>query len=205
MTEAMRANSGKPKLSYLLSFKDGIAQLLPTDGWYGISRWYRGDGTLLADPVRLLLAGLPDDWPDQMARVCDFGAQKYARGNYLLGRAWSDTCDSLLRHALAERNGEEKDAESGIFHYGHIAWNLLYLLHCVETGIGTDDRLRPPAVSTAAPVPPDARLPYSRHTEAERKEIEDLQRHIRTCGRRPENCAYCAADYKRLAELGATP
>ncbi len=90
-------------------------------------------------------------WPEEVAQVCSFGEQKYERGNYLLGRPWSDTVDSLLRHIVAIGRGEERCPESRCTHRGHLCWNFFYLLHCVESKTGKDDRVRKPAPDLEGP------------------------------------------------------
>lgn len=149
--EATRYSGGKPQLSYLLTFVGASGCMEQrsrlSDVVCRLGRWYRGEeGPCgLRDSLRSLLGRLGHDWPVELAHVAAFGARKYARGNYLLGRPWSETCDSLLRHLRALEDGVALDAESGLSHVGHAAWNALYLLHCVNTMPEFDDRIRPPA------------------------------------------------------------
>lgn len=146
--QAMRFNVGKPPLSYLLSFSGGIdllsvsAEFLPPLRL--LSAWYRGESQSLFEALAGLISCLDSCWPELLAEVSAAGAAKYARGNYLKGRPWSDTCDSLLRHLIALSCGETHDLETHVMHDGHIAWNLLYLQHCVLTMPRFDDRLRAP-------------------------------------------------------------
>jgi hypothetical protein len=61
----------------------------------------------------------------QVADVGTFGAQKYARGNWLkVEDAKTRYDDALWRHLL--QHG--KDPESGLDHLAHAAWNILALL-----------------------------------------------------------------------------
>ncbi len=61
------------------------------------------------------------------ARVCTYGAKKYARFNYLKGAPQSQYVDCLMRHLSAHWRGEEFDPESGCRHVDHVVWNALAL------------------------------------------------------------------------------
>lgn len=148
--QAMRANTGKPQLSYLLSFKNGVEFAFSDSSHYEslvtLGTWYRGEESdrKLYNACSEILDQLDDRWPLLLCQVSEFGANKYARGNYLKGMNWSRILDSLLRHILQAAGGEELDQDSGLSHDGHIAWNVQYLLHCVECFPELDDRLRAP-------------------------------------------------------------
>lgn len=64
-----------------------------------------------------------------IARISEFGARKYHMRNFLMapGMNWSITYDSLMRHLMAWWAGEDDDAESGLPHLYHAAWNLMAL------------------------------------------------------------------------------
>ena len=161
--DAMRANTGKPELAYVLSFKGAVELMFAGSrferGLGMLSAWYRGETDDLRPAALEIVRNLRIDWPELQARTSEKGAIKYARGNYLKGRGWHDTCNSLLRHLdRIERHGEELDPELGISHDGPIAWNVSFLLHCVLTMPERDDRLRAPAdeapkisIATTAP------------------------------------------------------
>ena len=84
----------------------------------------------------------------EVARVAGFGGQKYDRGNFLKGYAWSLSFDALMRHLLAFWDGEETDPESGMPHMAHAAWHCLALISFSQRKLGTDDRYHPPAGPT---------------------------------------------------------
>ena len=196
--QAMRFNNSKSDLAYLLTFDGGIEMLLaPFDGGLdsdglsefrealeGLSHWYRsglGASCALTSACEKLIEALDDTWPEDMAAVCVFGAKKYARGNYLAGRGWHDTCNSLLRHVLELLRGHELDAESGCKHVGHIAWNVCFLLHCVRHMPLHDDRVKPPNVSAPeASGARDADASEAPRDAPTSPKAGDQYRHIRT-------------------------
>lgn len=91
MTEALRFNSGKPKLGYFLrSFPKAL---------------------------------------EAVARVKEFGANKYGDDNWRLGnKPDEEYIDSLSRHIIAFLQNETYDKDSGCHHIGHAIWNLSALL-----------------------------------------------------------------------------
>lgn len=94
MNDALRSNTGKPQLGYLLTFPNAIRAL---------------------------------------ARVMEYGREKYALYNYLRGAPTSQYVDCLLRHLTAWHEGEDLDAESGVHHIGHVVFNALMLLEVCVT------------------------------------------------------------------------
>lgn len=77
----------------------------------------------------------------EFAKVCEYGANKYARGNYLKGAPFSQYTDCALRHLLAWWNGEERDKESECLHLAHLLWNVLMLLEMSVSKPENDDRI----------------------------------------------------------------
>lgn len=76
----------------------------------------------------------------EVAKVAGFGAQKYARYNFMKGYAWSLSYDALQRHLHQFWARTDKDEESGLYHLAHAAWHCLALLTFVLRSKGTDDR-----------------------------------------------------------------
>ena len=80
----------------------------------------------------------------EVARVLEFGANKYAAHNWRKGMSWSRLVGSALRHLEAYGRGEIADPETGYSHLGHLGCNLMFLITYQREGLGTDDRYKPP-------------------------------------------------------------
>lgn len=84
---------------------------------------------------------IPGDALLEIAKVYDYGAQKYAKHNWANGLAWDEGIRaSLDRHLLKWSTGENVDPESGLHHDIHVAWNAITLVAHRLREIGTDDR-----------------------------------------------------------------
>lgn len=73
---------------------------------------------------------LPIGASQEIIKVFEFGAKKYARGNFLEGDGlqYSRVLNSLLRHTYAFMQGEDTDPESGLSHLAHAGANVYMLL-----------------------------------------------------------------------------
>lgn len=82
-------------------------------------------------------------WPlEQIAGVYTYGTKKYDDDNWWKGLKWKkDVFGCILRHVWKWFRGERFDAESGLHHLAHTAWNCIALMSYERHGIGIDDRV----------------------------------------------------------------
>lgn len=78
---------------------------------------------------------------EEVAKVLDFGSRKYSRNNWRKGLKFNSVIDSILRHLLAFKDGQDLDPESGLSHLGHIGCNLQFLIYYMKNNKDMDDRL----------------------------------------------------------------
>ena len=76
-------------------------------------------------PIRFTPLHLLED----VNRVWEYGANKYAAWNWAKGMDWVIPYECMMRHMAAWYRGEEIDPESGQTHLGHAMANLLMLVH----------------------------------------------------------------------------
>jgi hypothetical protein len=74
---------------------------------------------------------MPFEAVEEINKVLDFGANKYAEWNWTKGGGMnhSRVINSCLRHIFAYMRGEDKDPESGLSHLAHAGCNILFLLY----------------------------------------------------------------------------
>lgn len=65
---------------------------------------------------------------DEIARVYEFGARKYAEHNWRKGYEWGKSFSALCRHIFAFWKGEDRDPESNLSHLAHAGFHILSLL-----------------------------------------------------------------------------
>lgn len=80
---------------------------------------------------------------EDMVKVLEFGATKYAPHNWKKGLEVSKLTESLMRHLFAMLNGEDIDPESGCSHIGHIQCNAMFLAYNLKHHPDLDDRYKP--------------------------------------------------------------
>lgn len=72
---------------------------------------------------------LPWDAVEEIVKVLDFGARKYARDNWKhVEGAETRYLAAALRHITAHARGEKDDPETGISHLAHAGCCILFLL-----------------------------------------------------------------------------
>jgi hypothetical protein len=80
-----------------------------------------------------------------LIRVAQYGEGKYETFNYLKGGEQSQYLDCMKRHldAFECPYDDDNDAESGINHLAHVAWNALVAIYMLEHYPEMDDRFKP--------------------------------------------------------------
>jgi hypothetical protein len=79
---------------------------------------------------------------ESVARVREFGAQKYSRNNWKKGFAVTRSCAAALRHIFLFLSGETLDSESGLCHLGHAVCCLEHAIYDMKHHPENDDRER---------------------------------------------------------------
>lgn len=74
---------------------------------------------------------MPFEAIEEINKVLDFGAKKYAAHNWKTGSGFKYTrvLSSLLRHTFAWARGEDLDPESGLSHLSHMGCNIIFLIY----------------------------------------------------------------------------
>jgi uncharacterized HAD superfamily protein len=86
------------------------------------------------------LSLVPTSLIEGVGQVMTFGASKYEPRNWEKGMSWSKVIDSLDRHILAFKSGEDYDKESNLLHLNHAACNIAFLIEFYKTHPELDDR-----------------------------------------------------------------
>ena len=88
---------------------------------------------------------MPFECIEEINKVLDFGARKYAAHNWRTGAGFKYTrvLSSLLRHTFAWARGEDLDPESGLSHLAHMGCNVIFLLYYnkYKSRYNNDDRV----------------------------------------------------------------
>lgn len=77
---------------------------------------------------------------NELAKVYEMGARKYAPNNWRKGMKWSRVIASHDRHWNSFKNGEDFDLESKLYHLSHVIWNATTLLAYYKIYPEGDDR-----------------------------------------------------------------
>lgn len=77
---------------------------------------------------------LPFEALEDIVKVLEFGAKKYARDNWRNGNGLGigRVTKSLMRHLFAYLRGEKNDPETGLSHWAHIGCNVLFVLYYLK-------------------------------------------------------------------------
>ena len=71
---------------------------------------------------------------DGICEVLTFGAKEYGENSWQnVENGENRYYAAAMRHLLAYRKGEKKDAESGLSHLYHVACNMMFLAHWEES------------------------------------------------------------------------
>lgn len=115
--------------------------------------WQRGDNRALVQAGAQILGLLakhdgvlvPTEYPIRawihVIRVLEFGAKKYAKGNWAKGMSWSVCYNCTMSHLTKAFAGELKDEESGELHLAHALCNIVFLIGYRDLYPEGDDRL----------------------------------------------------------------
>jgi len=93
-----------------------------------------------ADNEKLRYDLLSVDAIEDLVRVLNFGASKYADRNWEKGIKWGRVYSAAQRHLTAFWRGEDMDPETGIPHIAHAMCNCMFLLHYMKHNKEFDDR-----------------------------------------------------------------
>jgi hypothetical protein len=92
------------------------------------------------DSGKLPVDLLPVDALEEIAKVLQFGAEKYEPRNWEKGMKWSRIYAACIRHLWAWFRGEDQDQETGITHLAHSGCCVLFLISYHLRQVGEDDR-----------------------------------------------------------------
>lgn len=86
------------------------------------------------------MALIDSDFLLGLAKVLDFGKEKYAAHNWRGGISFSRLISAAYRHLGAINKGEDLDSESGLPHVYHLACCVMFLSWMMENRKDLDDR-----------------------------------------------------------------
>ena len=85
--------------------------------------------------MELIINGFPRALKE-VGRVATFGKNKYSRGGFLeVDDGINRYTSAMIRHLLADAEGEELDPEMGLPHLAAVAWNALAVLELKQRRI----------------------------------------------------------------------
>lgn len=89
---------------------------------------------------------------EDMVKVLEFGAEKYAPDNWMKGLPVTEIAESLMRHLFAFLNGEDNDPESKLSHIGHMQCNLMFMAYIMREKKEFDTRRKKNDKKTDDPI-----------------------------------------------------
>ena len=127
-----------------------------------------------------------------VVRILEYGAKKYAPGNWLKGQPWLVPFDSMMRHMAAWQRGEELDPESGLPHLDHALTNLIFLSAFRDVYPEGDNRW--PAMRKGGVQLKETTDNVDRNESGEHREVASGTGGARASESRPEGGAECGED-----------
>jgi len=83
---------------------------------------------------------LPIDPLFDIAKVFEFGANKYEANSWKTDIEFSRVYSSIMRHMMSWKNGRSIDPESGLNHVAHAGAQIMILLQYIRDREYMDDR-----------------------------------------------------------------
>lgn len=111
------------------------------------------------------------------AEVLTFGAKKYSDDNWRKGLKYRGVLDSLERHLVAFKDGENLDPESRLSHLAHIMCNAGFLIEYLESHPELDDRFKTEKAAAVERATNGDVTSKVEINEPEKKSINYLARH----------------------------
>ncbi len=101
-------------------------------------------GGLRYNVSKLPLSWVPGSLVKAVAAVLKKATERpvnpYPAHNWRKGLKWAEVSESLERHLIAWREGENLDPDTGLSHLWHMGCNIAFLIEFEEKKLGTDDR-----------------------------------------------------------------
>ena len=94
---------------------------------------------LKKDAGKLRYDLFPVEALEEITKVLNFGAAKYADRAWEKGMKWGRLYAALFRHMTAWWMGEDLDKESGISHLAHAGCCIIFLITYVKRGMREND------------------------------------------------------------------
>ena len=101
---------------------------LDTNTWIDLNKQQKLEPATRFDAGKIPYHLFPLDAFEEICKVMQFGAKKYAERNWEQGMSWSRVARSMFSHFISMCRGEQTDPESNLPHAAHMAWNAIVLL-----------------------------------------------------------------------------